>query len=108
MSQVSLHSLRSFVASCVPYVISLHSAHVVSNVRHYNHTHCIIGKLPIIGVGGVRNGHDAYEKVTAGASLIEVYTSLALEGPPIVARIKSELAQILRCSIYPLHTKLVA
>ena len=61
--------------------------------------HLAIGCLPIIGVGGVRSGRDAYEKLRAGASLVQLYTSLALEGPPVVRRIKTELADILRYSI---------
>ena len=55
-----------------------------------------IGKLPIVGVGGVASGRDAYEKILAGASLVQVYTVLAYEGPPAVRRIKTELADLLR------------
>ena len=36
------------------------------------------GKMTIIGVGGVRTGNDAYEKMRNGASLVQLYTSLAL------------------------------
>ena len=54
------------------------------------------GKLPIIGVGGVFSGQDAYRKIKAGASLVQVYTALTYEGPPIVNKIKRELAQTLR------------
>jgi dihydroorotate dehydrogenase len=39
------------------------------------------GKLPIIGVGGIFNADDAWEKIAAGASLIQIYTSLVYEGP---------------------------
>ncbi len=53
------------------------------------------GKIPIIGVGGVASGRDAYNKIAAGASLIQLYTALSYEGPPIVPRIKRELANIL-------------
>ena len=55
-----------------------------------------LGRLPIIGLGGVRSGRDAYEKIAAGASLVQLYTSLSLEGPPVVTRVKRELAEILR------------
>ena len=41
------------------------------------------GGLPVIGVGGVFNAADAWEKITAGASLIQVYTGLVYEGPSI-------------------------
>lgn len=54
------------------------------------------GKLPIIGVGGVSTGKDAYEKIIAGASLVQLYTSLSYEGPPVVRKIKKELADTLR------------
>ena len=53
------------------------------------------GKLPIIGVGGVFSGQDAYDKIKAGASLIQIYTSLTYEGPPIVNKIKRELVALL-------------
>ena len=63
----------------------------------------LIGKIPIIGVGGVFSGRDAYEKITAGASLIQLYTSLSYEGPPVVRKIKHELADILRYGkLFPL------
>lgn len=52
--------------------------------------------MPIIGVGGVFTGKDAYEMITAGASLVQIYTSLSYEGPPVVRKIKNELADILR------------
>ena len=53
------------------------------------------GRIPIIGVGGVSTGEDAYEKLRAGASLIQLYTALVYDGPPLVNRVKKELAQIL-------------
>lgn len=53
------------------------------------------GRIPIIGTGGISSGQDAYEKVRAGASLVQVYTGLTYEGPPLVGRIKRELAEIL-------------
>lgn len=53
------------------------------------------GQIPIIGVGGVSSGQDAYEKIKAGASLVQVYTALTYEGPPVVNKIKRELAELL-------------
>ncbi len=50
------------------------------------------GKLPLIGVGGVASGTDAYAKIRAGASLVQLYSALAYQGPGLVARIKTELA----------------
>ena len=54
-----------------------------------------LGRIPIIGVGGISSGKDAYEKLRAGASLVQVYTALTYDGPPLVGRIKRELAEIL-------------
>ena len=56
----------------------------------------IEGRLPIIGVGGVSSGEDALEKVKAGASLVQVYTALAYQGPPLVRKIKTDLAELLK------------
>lgn len=53
------------------------------------------GKVPLIGCGGVSSGKDAYAKIRAGASLVELYTAFAYEGPRLVPRIKQELAACL-------------
>ena len=53
------------------------------------------GKVTIIGVGGVRSGETAYRKIRAGASLVQLYTSLVYEGPQVVQRIKQELLECL-------------
>ena len=53
------------------------------------------GRLPIIGVGGVASGADAYAKIRAGASLVQLYSALVFEGPGLVRRIKRELLQCL-------------
>lgn len=53
------------------------------------------GKVPIIGVGGIFSGSDAYEKIKAGASLVQIYTSFIYHGPPIVGKIKDELNKLL-------------
>ena len=55
------------------------------------------GKLPIIGVGGIFSADDAWEKITAGASLAQVYTGLVFEGPCITKEIVAGL--ILRLEI---------
>jgi len=49
------------------------------------------GKLVLIGVGGVASGADAYVKIRAGASLVQLYSALAFQGPGLVQRIKQEL-----------------
>ena len=54
------------------------------------------GKVPIIGVGGVGSGQDAYEKIAAGASLIQLYTSFVYIGPPVASKVNNELEQILQ------------
>jgi len=52
------------------------------------------GAVPIIGVGGISSGRDAYERIRNGASLIQVYTALAYQGPGLVTRIKEELQEL--------------
>ena len=54
------------------------------------------GKIPLVGVGGISNGEDAYERIRNGATLIEIYTVLIYEGPSVVARIKRELEVLLK------------
>ena len=54
------------------------------------------GKIPIIGVGGVSSGKSAYEKIAAGASLLQLYTSFVYRGPTAAKDIKKELIQILK------------
>src|ERR1022692_3468671 len=49
------------------------------------------GKLPIIGVGGIFDADDAWEKITAGASLLQIYTGLVFEGPGITKEIVAGL-----------------
>ncbi|QSQ16201.1 quinone-dependent dihydroorotate dehydrogenase [Myxococcus landrumensis] len=53
------------------------------------------GALPIIGVGGVFSAQDVYEKLRAGASVVQVYTGFIYEGPGMVRRILPALAQLL-------------
>jgi dihydroorotate dehydrogenase len=53
------------------------------------------GRLVLIGAGGVAGGADAYAKIRAGASLVQLYTGFAYGGPALVGRIKRELAQCL-------------
>nr|XP_019548182.2 dihydroorotate dehydrogenase (quinone), mitochondrial [Aedes albopictus] len=54
------------------------------------------GKIPIIGVGGIFSGQDAYDKILAGASAVQLYTAFIFHGPPVVTRVKQELEQLLR------------
>ncbi|MHC5654431.1 quinone-dependent dihydroorotate dehydrogenase [Stappia sp. ICDLI1TA098] len=52
-------------------------------------------RLPIIGVGGIDSGESAWTKITAGANLLQLYTGLVYEGPDLVGRILTHLANSL-------------
>ena len=54
------------------------------------------GKIKIIGVGGVDSGQSAYEKITAGADAVQLYTGMVYKGPGIVKEIKKDLVSILK------------
>jgi dihydroorotate dehydrogenase len=54
------------------------------------------GELPIIGVGGVFTAADAWGKICAGASLVQLYTGFIYEGPGVARQINDGLAEILR------------
>ena len=49
------------------------------------------GRIPIIGIGGISDGHDAYEKIKAGASLVQLYSALVFEGPELAGKINQQL-----------------
>ena len=51
------------------------------------------GALPLIGVGGIFNADDAWEKIAAGASLVQIYTGLVYEGPSVTKEIVAGLRQ---------------
>lgn len=53
------------------------------------------GRMPLIGAGGVGSGAQAYAKIKAGASLVQLYTALVYEGPTLIGRIKRDLAALL-------------
>ncbi len=59
------------------------------------------GKIPLIGCGGVASGGDAYAKIRAGASLVQLYSALVFHGPALVLRVKRELAACLRADGFP-------
>ena len=54
------------------------------------------GKITIIGVGGISSGRDAFEKISMGASLLQLYTALIYNGPNIVIKILSDLSHSLK------------
>jgi dihydroorotate dehydrogenase len=64
-----------------------------SFVRHLYRT--VGGKLPIIGVGGIFTAADAYEKIKAGASAVQIYTGFVYEGPCAVKRINQGLIRLM-------------
>lgn len=56
----------------------------------------LVGRdIPLIGVGGIASGADAYARIRAGASLVQVYSALVFDGPYLAARIAAELAELL-------------
>ncbi len=52
-------------------------------------------RLPVIGVGGIFSAADAYKKIRAGASLVEVFTGLIYEGPALARDINRGLLRLL-------------
>ncbi len=54
------------------------------------------GRLPLIGCGGVASGSDAYRKIRAGASLVQLYSALVFHGPGLIGEIKRNLAARLK------------
>jgi len=53
-------------------------------------------RLTLIGVGGISNGREAYERIAKGASLLQLYTALIYQGPFLVKKLKTELIQLMR------------
>lgn len=54
------------------------------------------GRIPIIGVGGVFSGKDAYQKIRSGASLVQIYSAFIFQGPHIANNINSNLSYLLK------------
>ncbi len=71
--------------------LTLRSTQVVRTVYRLTQ-----GKLPIIGCGGIFTAQHAYQKIRAGASLVEVYTALVYEGPQLLQTLTDGLADLLR------------
>ncbi len=53
------------------------------------------GRLPLVGVGGIADAADAYAKIRAGATLVELYTALVFHGPGLVRRLLAQLPRLL-------------
>ena len=73
--------------------------------RLYGH---LQGKIPIIGVGGVETAEDAWEKLIAGADLVQIYSVLIYEGPGMVREIVEGLANKVTASGCATLTEAVA
>ncbi|MDP1840389.1 MAG: quinone-dependent dihydroorotate dehydrogenase [Reyranella sp.] len=58
-------------------------------------------QFPLVGCGGVGSGADAYAKIRAGAALVQLYSAMVYDGPPLVRRIKDELAVLLARDGFP-------
>jgi dihydroorotate dehydrogenase len=58
------------------------------------------GRLPLIGVGGIASGADAYAKIRAGASALQLYTALIYQGPAVVPRVLADLDRLLAADGY--------
>jgi len=58
------------------------------------------GAVPIVGVGGVSSGDDAYEKILHGASLVQVYTAFGFKGASLIPDIKTRLLERLKADGY--------
>jgi dihydroorotate dehydrogenase len=54
------------------------------------------GSIILIGVGGVSSGHDAYQKIKLGASLVQLYSAFAFQGPSLINQINKELVQLVK------------
>lgn len=66
------------------------STEVIRDMYRYTN-----GKVPIIGVGGIMNSNDAYDKIKAGASVIQIYTGLVYNGPGMLPKMIDELSNML-------------
>ena len=54
------------------------------------------GRLPLVGVGGIASAEDAWERIRAGASLVQLYSAMVYEGPGLARRIASGLERLMR------------
>lgn len=93
LKEVSLTAMEAGGLSGVP--LRSKSTQLIAEMYHQTG-----GKIPIMGVGGISSGQDAFEKIEAGASFLQLYTSFIYHGPPVVKRIKTELADILHSKNY--------
>lgn len=62
--------------------------------------HLTSGQIPLIGVGGISSGADAYQKICQGASLVQLYSALVYGGPGLIAEILADLSRLLKADGY--------
>jgi len=86
-----LHRIYSETGGLSGRPLATRSTEIIRHLRRQSR-----GRVPIIGVGGIFNATDAWEKITAGACLLQIYTGLVYEGPGVVAEIVGGLEKRLR------------
>jgi dihydroorotate dehydrogenase len=87
-------TLRGAVANETGGLSGLPLRERATDIVRYLH-HCTRGELPIIGVGGIFNAQDAFDRLAAGASLVQLYTGFIYEGPTAARRINRGLARLM-------------
>jgi dihydroorotate dehydrogenase len=95
VSRDNLQSNAKRVAACGEGGLSgkpLKNRSTLMIAQLYELTH---GRIPLIGVGGIFDADDAWEKISAGASLVQLYTGFIYQGPKIAQQINEGLAKIL-------------
>ncbi|PYS72758.1 MAG: dihydroorotate dehydrogenase (quinone) [Acidobacteria bacterium] len=95
-SRDNLNSAKQKVAACGEGGLSglpLRSRSTDIVARIYRLTD---GRIPIIGVGGIFTAEDAWEKICAGASLVQLYTGFIYEGPFVARKINRGLVEIMK------------
>lgn len=84
------HDLRHESGGLSGRPLARRSTEMIRHIRRFSG-----GSIPIIGVGGIFDGQDAYEKIRAGAALVQIYTGMIYRGPGIVRHINEELLHLL-------------
>ncbi|MEP6921469.1 MAG: quinone-dependent dihydroorotate dehydrogenase [bacterium] len=96
--RVGLRSAPSRVAACGAGGLSGAPLQKKSNEMIARLHQLTNGSLPLIGVGGIFTAHDAWQKICAGASLVQLYTGFIYQGPSIANEINAGLAMLLKQS----------
>jgi dihydroorotate dehydrogenase len=95
ISRDNLHTDSTLVAACGEGGLSGRPLKNVSTKMIAELYELTGGKIPLIGVGGIFTAEDAWEKISAGASLVQLYTGLIYQGPNIAQQINEGLSRIL-------------